>query len=902
MPGPYNTRLNFTGAAAIPPVDPVETSPAIPAVPAVPPVEISPGVPGVPGLPAGSIARWGQGMGPPHTTQIGNASLSLSRNHHPSDGGAWGLDGGLFLYATGSDFWNLSNVNNWVGLIFSPVDQDGRDLRPVLATAEPGDFIEILLFGSWVTHTRYSLRITTGLLNARNNNLSWQLGWSVEDLYGDGVLLDIDNVPAADMDKTVGSIGLRYIGATAEKRPSWGRPEGGEEGEEGGEELEATVLRHVLGDEIGPRAIWQGFPTGVPVRVGWGDDRVASENYVTRLIDHPDDSPGVGAIESRTGESFALPSFPPALGGESALYLHIWIGDVCFSDVVFHDPDGMEIAKSLVGPLTVEGVEGRVWVSDELLARDAFVGAMFGVDVDPSGVERLNRADHAGRWQLLNLAAEPLGEMLTVRAIGQAAIFAFNNLPAILDGVGSVASPLGSPLDPRPANAPVLSVDKMPDVGAHLGILIDLPEVLEFCPDLSWQILVYFRVLYSCQPTGCSPVVPLSNVTLCYAEPGSAVWGWRPVHRSGLPAWPIPVPNPTIESSSIDIFLPGLAPDWMLDEALSTEEIGLVTTFLLSPPEPVVVEGVPEVPEVPPVFDEGTPEIPAIPAIWSGGRLGRPAIAPIELYAKRVGRSVGVESQEVLSWFTAGRPQVTIRQSYESLPTDAVCPFAWLKDEEGLSQVITEVRPSISGQSIEFETVAVLFGEENFIKSEVVPPEDVQVGDVVQPPYPPELVNVKVVDGPPQMIGDLTMADAEQILAAIAALDARLTALTARVDAAHPLPRDVRVGWSQTRVASTAVLLRVNNHPVDGALLTAIETDFFPPPFPPALNTDADLYLHVWVEGAERLSSFLVGGAQNIGGVPFVSALTVSGVPGQLHVSTQRLVARLATFVHRVDV
>ena len=147
-------------------------------------------------------------------------------------------------------------------LIFSPVDQDGRDLRPVLATAEPGDFIEILLFGSWVTHTRYSLRITTGLLNARNNNLSWQLGWSVEDLYGDGVLLDIDNVPAADMDKTVGSIGLRYIGATAEKRPSWGRPEGGEEGEEGGEELEATVLRHVLGDEIGPRAIWQGFPTG----------------------------------------------------------------------------------------------------------------------------------------------------------------------------------------------------------------------------------------------------------------------------------------------------------------------------------------------------------------------------------------------------------------------------------------------------------------------------------------------------------------------------------------------------------------------------------------------------------------------------------------------------------------
>ena len=102
-------------------------------------------------------------------------------------------------------------------------------------------------------------------------------------------------------------------------------------------------------------------------------------------------------------------------------------------------------------------------------------------------------------------------------------------------------------------------------------------------------------------------------------------------------------------------------------------------------------------------------------------------------------------------------------------------------------------------------------------------------------------------------------------------------------------PVSMRFGWSQTQALNEAIFTRANDHPIDGAAVGMSDGLAFPP-FPPALNTDRTLYLHLWLEGSPNVVSL----AQAQGGLRLDlfgshGALTVGGVAGTLYVSNRRL-------------
>ena len=104
-------------------------------------------------------------------------------------------------------------------------------------------------------------------------------------------------------------------------------------------------------------------------------------------------------------------------------------------------------------------------------------------------------------------------------------------------------------------------------------------------------------------------------------------------------------------------------------------------------------------------------------------------------------------------------------------------------------------------------------------------------------------------------------------------------------------PVAMRMGWAETQVKSEAYFTRADDHPVDGAS-SGMSDSLNAPPFPPALATEADLYLWVWLEGNPTVGEFI----SNPGPDPvsfdglFQSegALTVGGVAGTAYVSTFR--------------
>ena len=102
-------------------------------------------------------------------------------------------------------------------------------------------------------------------------------------------------------------------------------------------------------------------------------------------------------------------------------------------------------------------------------------------------------------------------------------------------------------------------------------------------------------------------------------------------------------------------------------------------------------------------------------------------------------------------------------------------------------------------------------------------------------------------------------------------------------------PVAMRFGWAQTQTATDTVFTRASDHPIDGAVVGTSDGLAFPP-FPPALNTDRTLYLHLWVEGSPDIASL----AQAQGGLRLDlfgshGALTVGGVAGTLYISNRRL-------------
>ena len=181
-----------------------------------------------------------------------------------------------------------------------------------------------------------------------------------------------------------------------------------------------------------------------------------------------------------------------------------------------------------------------------------------------------------------------------------------------------------------------------------------------------------------------------------------------------------------------------------------------------------------------------------------------------------------------------------------------------MKDERGIVQTVETVDQS-DEMTTRFSTMAIVNGPAN---ATAVPlPADFEEGDdIVEPSFrvQPEVVNhVFVVHDPAE----------------------------ARIN--QPIS-PVRVGWSQTRNHDAEILTRVNNHPLDGALLTTTDMVFNTPPFPPGISGDLTLYLHIWVEGSTDLMAILINEANEIAKFTRIGTLRVNTIQGILFVSIAR--------------
>ena len=117
-------------------------------------------------------------------------------------------------------------------------------------------------------------------------------------------------------------------------------------------------------------------------------------------------------------------------------------------------------------------------------------------------------------------------------------------------------------------------------------------------------------------------------------------------------------------------------------------------------------------------------------------------------------------------------------------------------------------------------------------------------------------------------------------------------------------PVAFRMGWAQSRTVAASVFTRADNHPIDGASV-GTTAGLGMPPFPPALNTDRTLYLHLWIEGDPDIAEIF--GSYDVDPVPYTSsfpvadktALTVDSTDGHAYVSSERF-ASLAPTVFAV--
>ena len=108
----------------------------------------------------------------------------------------------------------------------------------------------------------------------------------------------------------------------------------------------------------------------------------------------------------------------------------------------------------------------------------------------------------------------------------------------------------------------------------------------------------------------------------------------------------------------------------------------------------------------------------------------------------------------------------------------------------------------------------------------------------------------------------------------------------------------MRLGWSQSKAVTDAIFIRGNLHPTDGAAVGTVSGTSIPP-FPPALNTDPDLYSFIWIAAVSnqiadiRLSG---GGGTLRGSFSNGAAYELEGVAGTVYVSNQRLSPSLSAY------
>ena len=108
----------------------------------------------------------------------------------------------------------------------------------------------------------------------------------------------------------------------------------------------------------------------------------------------------------------------------------------------------------------------------------------------------------------------------------------------------------------------------------------------------------------------------------------------------------------------------------------------------------------------------------------------------------------------------------------------------------------------------------------------------------------------------------------------------------------------MRVGWAQTQTPLESFFTRANLHPTDGAAEGTV-AGLNPPPFPPSVNTDPDLYLFIWIAtAAENIADIRLsgGGGTLIGSVSHGAAFEYDGTDGTVYVSNQRLSPGLSAY------
>ena len=107
----------------------------------------------------------------------------------------------------------------------------------------------------------------------------------------------------------------------------------------------------------------------------------------------------------------------------------------------------------------------------------------------------------------------------------------------------------------------------------------------------------------------------------------------------------------------------------------------------------------------------------------------------------------------------------------------------------------------------------------------------------------------------------------------------------------------LRLGWAQTKTPAESIFTRADLHPTDGAAVGTV-AGLYPPPFPPALNTDPDLYLFIWIASAPSGIADLVlaGGGTLLSSFSNAAAYTLESVDGTLYISEQRLSAGISAY------
>ena len=111
----------------------------------------------------------------------------------------------------------------------------------------------------------------------------------------------------------------------------------------------------------------------VAMRIGWNQTRQRLTSVFVRANDHPVDGAAVG-----TTDGLAAPPFPPALATDATLYQHLWVATTTDAVAAIRRAGVTATDFATAQALTVDGVAGVVYISNERLPVSS-VGTVYDV-------------------------------------------------------------------------------------------------------------------------------------------------------------------------------------------------------------------------------------------------------------------------------------------------------------------------------------------------------------------------------------------------------------------------------------------------------------------------------------------------------------------------------------------